>query len=202
MTHGRRSVRVCKMKRLSTCKGHILIWARQAEACQHESALEAYQLCLELFDKHVMTRSSVISRHEAATAVRGAQSLPVDAASCALRRHNLRQAVELVEQDRGQQWSLVSRLRTHQVEDLESTNPELAHKFSELSKRLSEARGSAVGTDRAAVDREETQYRKRTEQWGAVVAEIRNIEGFSRFLLPPSYKDLQKAACHHHPHCE
>ncbi|KIK42398.1 hypothetical protein CY34DRAFT_804984 [Suillus luteus UH-Slu-Lm8-n1] len=141
-----------------------------------------------------MTRSLVISRREAATAVRGAQSLPVDVASCAIRRNNLRQAIELIEQGRGQQWSLVSRLRTP-LEDLESTNPQLAHKFSELSKRLSEAHGSSVGTDRAVVDWAETQYRKRTEQWGAVIAEFRNIEGFSRFLLPPSYKDLQKAAC-------
>ncbi|KAG1763718.1 CHAT domain-containing protein [Suillus occidentalis] len=150
--------------------------------------------CAWSFDNHVMTRSSVISRREAATAVRGAQSLPVDVASCAIRRNNLRQAVELIEQGRGQQWSLVSRLRTP-IEDLESINPELAHKFSKFSKCLSEAHGSAVGTDRAAVDRAETQYRKRTEQWGAVVAEIRHLEGFSRFLLQPSYEDLQAAAC-------
>jgi tetratricopeptide (TPR) repeat protein len=30
-------------------------WARQAEVYQHESALEAYQVCFELFDSHVMT---------------------------------------------------------------------------------------------------------------------------------------------------
>ncbi|KAG1721707.1 CHAT domain-containing protein [Suillus lakei] len=170
-------------------------WARQAEVHQHESALEAYQVCLELFDNHVMTRSSIISRREAATAFRGAQSLPVDAASCAIRRDNLRHAVELVERGRGQQWSLASRLRSP-LEELESTNPNLAHKFSKLSKHLSDAQGSVVSTDRAAADRAETQYRKRQEQWGAVVSDIRNLEGFSRFLLPPSYEDLQAAARH------
>jgi CHAT domain-containing protein len=32
------------------------------------------------------------------------------------------------------------------------------------------------------------------EDWNGVVKEIRNIEGFSRFLLPPVFADLQEAA--------
>ncbi|KAG2112715.1 CHAT domain-containing protein [Suillus discolor] len=172
----------------------VIEWARQAEVCEHESALEAYQMCFEHFDSHVMTRSSITSRREAATAFRGARSLPVDAASCAIRCDNLRQAVELVEQGRGQQWSLASRLRTP-VEDLESANPTLARNYSELSKRVSNAaQSSAMITDRAATDREEIEYRKLTRQWEAAVAEIRHLPAFSRFLLPPSYEDLQSAA--------
>ncbi|KAG1769132.1 CHAT domain-containing protein [Suillus placidus] len=169
-------------------------WARQAEIYQHVSALEAYQICLEMFDNHVMTRSSIISRREAATAFRGAQSLAVNAASCAIRRNNLPQAVELMEQGRGQQWSLASRLRTP-LEDLESTSPKLARKLSELNKSLSDAQGSVALTDRAAAGVAATQYRRLTERWGVVVAEIRNLKGFSRFLLPPSYEDMQAAAC-------
>ncbi|KAG1775551.1 CHAT domain-containing protein [Suillus placidus] len=169
-------------------------WARQAEVYQHDSALEAYQTYLELFEKHVMTRSSIISRREAATAFRAAQSLPVDTASCAIRRDNLRQAAELVEQGRGQQWSLASRLRTP-LEELESTSPKLARELSELNKSLSDAQGSVTLTDRTAADIAAIQYRRLTEQWGATVAEIRNLKGFSRFLLPPSYEDLQAAAC-------
>ncbi|KAG1788934.1 CHAT domain-containing protein [Suillus plorans] len=169
-------------------------WARQADVYQHESALEAYQMCLELFDSHVMTRSSIISRREAATAFRHARSLPVDAASCAIRRNDLRQAVELVEQGRGQQWSLASRLRTS-VEDLESANPTLARNYLELSKLISNAaQSSATITDRAAADREATEYRRLTRQWEAAIAKIRDLPAFSRFLLPPSYEDLQAAA--------
>ncbi|KAG1814010.1 CHAT domain-containing protein [Suillus subaureus] len=168
-------------------------WAHQAEVYQHESALEAYQMCFELFDSHVMTRSSIVTRREAATAFRGAQSLPVDAASCAIRRHNLRQAVELVEQGRGQQWSLASRLRTP-LEDLKSACPQLAQKLLGLNKRLSHAQDSAGGADPAAADRAATEYRILTGQWDAAVAEIRDLQAFSRFLLPPSYEDLQAAA--------
>ncbi|KAG1831952.1 CHAT domain-containing protein [Suillus subalutaceus] len=168
-------------------------WARQTEVYQQQSALEAYKICLELIDNHMMTRSSIISRREAATAFHGAQSLPVDAASCAIRRNNVRQAVKLVEQGRGQQWSLASRLRTP-LEDLESTSPELARKLSELRKSLSDAQGSAASTDRAAADRTATEYRRLTRQWDAAVAEIRNLRAFSRFLLPLLYEDLQAAA--------
>ncbi|KAG2341463.1 hypothetical protein BDR05DRAFT_1001580 [Suillus weaverae] len=171
-------------------------WALQAEIYQHESALEAYQVCLELFDNHVMTRSSIISRREAATAFQGAQSLPVDAASCAIRGDNIRRAVELMEQGRGQQWSLASRLKTP-VEDLEPANPKLAHNYLELSKLVSNAaQSSATITDRASADLAATKYRKLTEQWEAAVAEIRNLQAFSRFLLPPLYADLQAAARH------
>ncbi|KAG2035611.1 CHAT domain-containing protein [Suillus americanus] len=170
-------------------------WASQAEAYQHESALEAYQMCLELFDGHVMTRSSIISRRDAATAFRGAQTLPVDAASCAIRRSDLQRAVELEEQGRGQQWSLASRLRTP-LDELKSASLPLAHKLAELSKRLSDTQGSASSADRAAADQAATEYRKLTEQWEAAVAEVRHLQGFSRFLLPLSYEDLQVAARH------
>ncbi|KAG1729757.1 CHAT domain-containing protein [Suillus lakei] len=174
-----------------------LHWVREAEGHQHTSASEAYQTCLELFDNHMMTRSSVISRREAATAFRGAQSLPVDAGSCAIRHNALQRAVELVELGRGQQWSLASRLRTP-LEDLKSASPVLAHKLSEISKHLVDAQGSAGSKDRAAADRAAIQYRRLTEQWEGAVAEIRGLKDFSRFLLPPSYADLQ-AAAHHGP---
>ncbi|KAG1891856.1 CHAT domain-containing protein [Suillus fuscotomentosus] len=145
-------------------------WARQAEVFQHESALEAYQMCFELFDSHMMTQSSIISRREVAAAFRGARPLPVDAALCAIRRDNIRRAVELVEQGRGQQWSLALRFRTP-LEDLKSRNPELARNFLNLSTHLSDALDSIARTDRAVADQAATEYRRLTKQWEAVVAE-------------------------------
>ncbi|KAG2123283.1 CHAT domain-containing protein [Suillus clintonianus] len=171
-------------------------WTVKAEQHVDGSALEAYSTFFELLDAHLGTRSSTTSRREAAAAFHYARSLPVDAASCAIRSDNLRRAVELAEQGRGQQWSLASRLKTP-VEDLESRHPHLARKFSELSKRVSDAaQGSATITDRTAAEVAETKYRKITTQWEAAVAEIRNLQAFSRFLLPPLYEDLQAAACH------
>ncbi|KAG2139847.1 CHAT domain-containing protein [Suillus bovinus] len=171
-------------------------WTVAAEKHGHASALEAYMTFLELLDAHLATRSSTISRREAAAAFHYARSLPVDAASYATRSGNLQHAVELVEQGRGQQWSLASRLRTP-VEDLQSANPTLAQNYLELSKLISDAAQSSAtisDRDRAAVDRAAIEYRKLTRQWEAAVAKIRDLPAFSRFLLPPSYKDLQEAA--------
>ncbi|KAG2062956.1 hypothetical protein BDR04DRAFT_1235616 [Suillus decipiens] len=168
-------------------------WIVAAEEHSHPSALEAYATFFDLHDRHLAGRSSAISRREAAATFHYARSAPVYAGSCGIRQHNLQKAIELVEQGRGQQWSLASRLRTP-LEDLESTHPNIAHKFSELSKRLVDAQGSTGSADRAAADRAATRYRRLQEQWGVVVAEIRNLKGFFRFLLPPSYEDLRVAA--------
>ncbi|KAG2149362.1 CHAT domain-containing protein [Suillus clintonianus] len=174
--------------------GQAYNWTVVAEQHGHGSALEAYSNFFELLDAHLRTRSSPASRREAAAAFKfDISRLPVNAASCAIRRDNLRHAVELVEQGRGQQWSLASRLRSP-LDDLQSSNPEIAHKFSELSKHLSDAQGSVGSTDRAAADRAATEYKRLARQWEAVVAEIRNLRAFSRFLLPPSYTELQAAA--------
>ncbi|KAG2340399.1 TPR-like protein [Suillus weaverae] len=171
-------------------------WAVAAEWHGHGSALEAYSTFFELLDAHLATRSSATSRREAAAAFHYARSLPADAASCAIRCDNLRHAVELVERGRGQQWSLASRLKTP-VEDLESANPKMARDYLEMSKLVSNAaQGSVASTNRAAADRAATEYRRLTEQWAAAVAEIRSLQAFSRFLLPPSYADLQAAARH------
>jgi CHAT domain-containing protein len=171
-------------------------WTIAVEQHGHGSVLEAYSTFFELLDAHLATRLSATSRREAAAAFHYARTLPIDAASCAIRCDNLRHAVELVEQGRGQQWSLASRLKTP-VEDLESVHPTLARNFLELSKCVSNAvQSSATTTDRAAADRAATEYRKLTRQWEAAVAEVRNLKDFSRFLLPPAYEDLQAAARH------
>ncbi|KAG2078370.1 TPR-like protein [Suillus decipiens] len=170
-------------------------WTVAVEQHGHGSALEAYSAFFELLDAHLATRSSATSRREAAAAFHYARTLPVDAASCAIRHSNIRRAVELVEQGRGQQWSLASRLKTP-VEVLESATSELAHKYLELSKLVSNvAQSSATITERAAADQAATEYRRLTRQWEAMVAEIRSHRAFSRFLLPPLYEDLQAAAC-------
>ncbi|KAG2068524.1 hypothetical protein BDR04DRAFT_770237, partial [Suillus decipiens] len=170
-------------------------WIVTGELYGHGSALEAYSTFFELLDAHLAMLSSTTQRREAAAAFHYAKSLPVDAGSCGICLHNLRKAVELLEQGRGQQWSLASRLRTP-LENLQSTNSHIAHRFLKLSRHLADAQGSTSTSDRAVTDQAATRYRRLQEQWGAVVAEIRNIKGFSRFLLPPSYEDLQAAARH------
>ncbi|KAG1832311.1 CHAT domain-containing protein [Suillus subalutaceus] len=165
-------------------------WTVAGEQHGHGSTLEAYSTFFELLDDHLATRSSTLSRREAAAVFHYARSLPVDAASCVIRSDNLRHAVELVEQGRGQQWSLASRLRTP-LEDLESMNPNIAHKFSELSRHLADAQGCADSVDRAATDRAAVEYRRIMTQWEAAVAEIHNLP---RFLAVPTPTFIRRLA--------
>ncbi|KAG1741556.1 uncharacterized protein EDB91DRAFT_1248103 [Suillus paluster] len=145
----------------------------QAEKYQHESALEAYHTCLNIFDHYAIAQPSIIARRNAITAFHGSQSLPVNAASCAIRCHDLQRAIELEEWGRG--------------------HLPLAQKLLALSECLSDAQGSVVNTDLATTA---TEYKILMTQWEAALAETRNLDDFSRFLLPPSYEDLQAAARH------
>ncbi|KAG1897270.1 uncharacterized protein F5891DRAFT_982859 [Suillus fuscotomentosus] len=134
-----------------------------------------------------MTRWSIISRREAATTFSDARSLPVDAASCAMRRDNLRRAVELVEQGHGQQWSLASQLRTP-LEDPESISPEVARKFLRLRKCLSDTQGSAANTDKAATDLSTGDLQDNGRLWYMRYVIFRSSHGSCSHLCTETYK--------------
>ncbi|KAG1841217.1 CHAT domain-containing protein [Suillus subalutaceus] len=162
-------------------------WVTAAEQHSHISVLEAYNTCFDLLDAHLATRLSTISRREAATAFSSARSLPVDAASCAIRRDNLRHAVELVEHGRGQQWSLASRLKTP-VEDLQSTNPKLAHNYLDLSRRISNAaQSSATIADSAAADRAENRAQETYKAMGSCDLQAAARQGPAIILIASQY---------------
>ncbi|KAG2150943.1 CHAT domain-containing protein [Suillus clintonianus] len=170
-------------------------WIVDAEKYNHDSALEAYQTLLHLLDIHLSTRSSVISRREAVSQLRLAPALSGNAASFAIRRGELVTAVELLERGRALLWSQVSRLRTP-TDQLHIARPLLAARFVALSEQLSpvtHGHGSDAA-DGAAATCAKQQFETLSKQWEAVVAQIRGVDGFSRFLLPPSYDDVRLAA--------
>ncbi|KAG2750114.1 hypothetical protein P692DRAFT_20832324 [Suillus brevipes Sb2] len=98
-------------------------------------------------------------------------SLAVDAFSCAIRHGALTTAVELVEQGRAVFWTHLARFRTT-LDDLSMAQ------FKQLSFRLHQS----------------PKIRQLTMQWDDVVSRIRMLPDFSRFLQPPLFSDLQKAA--------
>ncbi|KAG1731528.1 uncharacterized protein EDB91DRAFT_1349369 [Suillus paluster] len=177
----------------------VFQWIEDAEKYNHESALEAYQTSLRLLDVYLSTRSSVTSRREAASQLRLGPALSGNAASSAIRRGELVTAVELLERGRALLWFQVSRLRTP-PDQLRIARPLLADRFVVLSEQLSAAihtRGSVFdAADSAAANRAMQQYERLLTQWEVVVAQIRGIGGFSRFLIPPSYDDARLAAQH------
>ncbi|KAG1741314.1 TPR-like protein [Suillus lakei] len=172
-----------------------LRWVRYASQYSHGTELEAYATSIQLLDTYMSATASVSSRHSAMKHF--PRTLAVDAASCALHSGGVRHAVELLEQGRTLIWTQMARLRTP-LDSLQTRGEHavtLMKRFRDLSSRLEKPPvNHADGTPRVDVEAEEARYRRLVEDWNRAVEEIRKIEGFSRFLLPPLFSDLQDAA--------
>ncbi|KAG2151608.1 CHAT domain-containing protein [Suillus bovinus] len=170
-------------------------WASVASQYSHTTELEAYATSMQLLDSYMSTTASVSSRHNVMKDF--PSTLAVDAASRALRSGEVRRAVELLEQGRTIIWTQMTRLRMP-LDSLETCGDHavtLMKRFRGLSSLLDKPPAMLLeGTPRVDAEAEENRYRRLVEDWNRVVEEIRKIEGFSRFLLPPLFSDLQDAA--------
>ena len=161
-------------------------WVKNAEKHNHSSVLEAYQTSLNTLDHFTSFNSSLDSRHETMQA--RVADLANNAFSCAIRHGDFRMAVELLEQGRGILWNQLARfdISISALESRDNQGRKLGSKFTQLSAELrNHAEGSGEGMD---------PYWRVQEEWQSVVNQIRHPDGFSRFLLPPRFKDLQQGA--------
>ncbi|KAG1747644.1 TPR-like protein [Suillus lakei] len=162
-------------------------WIACAEETNHSSALVAYQTALKFLDRQVAILSSS-SRHFDVIRQKTC-CLAMNAFSCSLRHGALTTAVELVEQGRAVFWTQLGRFRTP-LDDLSmscDTGAALAEEFTQLSSQLRNM------FDQPDADQSSENYQL-TVKWDDVILRIRTLPGFSRFLLPPLFSDLQKAA--------
>ncbi|KAG2111124.1 TPR-like protein [Suillus clintonianus] len=162
-------------------------WATSAEEMNHNSALLAYQTALKFVDQHVTMLQS--SPHLFDVMRMATASLAMDAFSCSVRHGALTTAVELVEQGRAVFWTQLARLRSP-LEELSlsgDTGAALEKEFNQLSFGLRSSLDQSTGE-------QSPQIRQLTIQWNDVVSRIRMLPDFSRFLLPPLFSNLQKAA--------
>ncbi|KAG2116370.1 TPR-like protein [Suillus cothurnatus] len=170
-------------------------WVRRARQHSHGTELEAHIASIQLLDAYMSTTASVSSRHNIMKEF--PSTLAVDAASCALRSGDVRRAVELLEQGRTIIWTQMTRPRTP-LESLQTRGDHaaaLVKRFRDLSSLLDKPPANErEATPRVDVEAEEARYRRLVKDWNGAVEEIRKIEGFSRFLLPPLFSDLQDAA--------
>ncbi|KAG2115415.1 hypothetical protein BD769DRAFT_1752789 [Suillus cothurnatus] len=172
-----------------------LTWVHLARQHSHGTELEAYTTSMQLLDAHMSTTASVSSRHNIMKEF--PSTLAVDAASCALRSGDVRRAVELLEQGRTIIWTQMTRPRTP-LESLQTRGDHaaaLVKRFRDLGSLLDKPPANEQeATPRVDVEAEEARYRRLVKDWNGAVEEIRKIEGFSRFLLSPSFSDLRDAA--------
>ena len=162
-------------------------WVKDAEKYCHPSVLEAYQTSLNTLDHFTSFNSSLDSRHETMRA--RVADLANDAFSCATRLGNFHMAVKLLEQGRGILWNQLARfdISITALESWGNRGRELGNKFTQLSADL---RQHAEGSGGKGMN----PYWRVQKEWQFVVDKIRHLDGFSRFLLPPRFEDLQQAA--------
>ncbi|KAG1859818.1 hypothetical protein F4604DRAFT_1930542 [Suillus subluteus] len=150
-----------------------LSWVSHAFQHSHDTELEAYATSIQLLDAFMSTTASVSSRHAIMKAL--PSTFAVDAASHVLHHGDMCRTVEFLQTRGDHAAALVKQFR-----DLSSL----------LSKPPTNDRDA---TSRVDVEAEETRYRHSVKDWNGAVEEIRKIEGFFHFLLPPLFSDLQGA---------
>ena len=132
--------------------------------------------------------------------------LGTQAAACCLQAGQVDRAVELWEQGRGVLLGQALDTRTDLTQLVEE-HPQLAAEFIRVRDELDPVEGSATtaatapadrgslsGGEKAAVRREVDRRRKLADEFDGVVATIRALPSFDRFLLPLPVGDLLAAA--------
>ena len=162
-------------------------WIDAAEHFQHPTLLLAYETAHRLLVQHLAILPS-LPQH-LVTLKRLTSSLAVDAFSACLYNNAPAHAVELLEQGRGVFWSQLTRLQSP-LEDVcvsGMVGKMLANEFTQLTSLIRNTINSSES------DQHERMYHLNFELQ-RVVANIRELPGLSRFLLPSLFPDLQCAA--------
>ncbi|KAJ7107947.1 CHAT domain-containing protein [Mycena epipterygia] len=182
------------------CRAAI-VWADQADKHNHISALEAYEIAVELLPQQAMLGLDIQSRQKALT-LKSMIGVATDAAACASQLNELGKAVEFLEAGRSVFWSQALQLHTS-LDDLEAVHPELAEKIQDISKALEVGSHRAVASirllpamhkDHTRLDKDDTHYRKLNAKWVEVIDEVRRQPGFEGFLRPKLMNELRAAA--------
>lgn len=162
-------------------------WATSADKYGHSSAMTAYQTALGLLVRHASVFPSSIEHYQVLKD--HVSSLAVDAFSYCVRRGDIKTAVELLEHGRTVFWTQLARLSAP-LDDLSSSGTyaaNLADEFRRISSRI------RTLFDKAS-EFHSTQTSKLIAELEDVISRIRAVSGFSRFLLPPEFSDLQTVA--------
>ncbi|KAJ7889711.1 CHAT domain-containing protein [Mycena leptocephala] len=171
------------------------MWALHATIRKDSSLMEAYQVALDLLPELAWLGLSISDRHQH---LLRAGKVVRDAAAFAIAADQAEKAVEWLEQGRSVIWGQLLNLRSP-VDALKHSYPELAQRLVSLSTELagSGTRPSAEliqsGTQLSPQSVADRAHQNAHER-GELIKEIRQLEGFERFLLPKTISELSPAA--------
>ncbi|KAI0252093.1 TPR-like protein [Lactifluus subvellereus] len=194
--------------RLKAAKG-LTVTARFT---RHSSALTAYRKALSLLQHAIDLGPTVQTRHEYISGrdVNHLRSLPMDAASYAIKSRAYEEAIEMLEQGRALLWSGMRSLRTP-LDHLHEVDKSLADEFTEISQALETIittthvrdfvhTPAGADDDSVAIGRKDTfardltEKRRLSEELDKVVLRIQALPGFENFRRPIPFRHLQTAA--------
>lgn len=170
-------------------------WAALAQKDDRPAdAVSAYRILLDLLLVRVPAQ---IRRDAQEQQVGRFAAIGSDAAACALDAGDRETALSFLEQGRGILLAEILNRRTgmaelrHHAPELSEEWAKIAHDLSEYSSGLYHDLGDVGGTYRSwTVDRHHQILAKRAE----LTERIRQKDGLTRFLLPPTAEDLQAEA--------
>ncbi|KAG9309634.1 hypothetical protein JVU11DRAFT_10298 [Chiua virens] len=175
------------------------VWIRGLRLLQKgtQSLFDAYTISVYLLPQLAWIGSSFQDRYHKLLEAGGVVS---DAAAVALSLRRPELAIEWLDQGRSIVWSQVSQLRTP-VDDLRSAHPALAAKFEHVSHELEHAgvrheeeihglTTSESSYMTGLLKPQARQYHRLSFRRDDLLAEIRALPGFERFLLPKKIDQL------------
>jgi hypothetical protein len=115
------------------------------------------------------------------------QSIALRGASCALNLSQPERALEILEQGRAVFWTHSLRLRS-QFDDIPDA---LRHRVHELARQLELSTDvSQDSQDLRLLEKAAAHRRRQTQEFDALITEVRSLPGFHRFMLPDDYSAL------------
>ena len=186
---------------------HACTWAYLARVSQHPSIPTAYKTALSLMQGVAPFSPTLQLQHATLITCPFFHEMPLDYASYQVERGQLEQAIETLERGRALLWSEMRHLRTS-IDQLLDADPELGHKFAALNGDLEELTKSippshnlnmddAVADDLRAGDQFGSLFRRQRgllKERHKLIAQIRALPGFDRFLTFPLFDTLRSAA--------
>lgn len=170
--HYRRAVSATEgraRERFQACLRWVASAAEQGHASE---AFKAYAFAIEILPQVAFLGEDIVGRIEALRQISGLASSSVAAA---LTSGNITSAIEFLERSRGILWQQSSPSQL----PLDDLSTELRQKFTSINRALASADRLQWGA-----------RRRKAEEQGAVIAEIRAIPNFERFMLPPLMQDI------------
>ncbi len=171
-------------------------WALHCQLYHRSSILDAYHRAFELLPNMTWLGLSISDRQHF---LKGVGPIVGEAVSAAIEAGQLETAVEWMDQGHSIIWGQLLQLRTP-VDDLRQRHPDVADRFTVLSKKLEGAftRDNVEATfndlPHRPVSISSENYHELVDERDQLLQHIRGLDGFGRFLLPRTFSQLQMAA--------